>query len=898
MGQTRTACVGKSSHLDSQFALRQTAAAALVMLCSVAVAQEKPADEPKKTETVEKVVITGTSIRGIAPVGSSLTAVSKADITATAATTSTELLRSVPEMGNFNSTGINMGQNQANFVDQPAIHGIGVGNGGAGLTLVLFDGYRLPGAGINQTAPDAGAIAASALGGVEVMADGGSAVYGSDAVAGVVNFTSRKSLNGAETNVRFGAANGYRTKNASQLFGTNWDSGNLLLAFEHADNSSLNGTARPYFTANQTAWGGPDARSTTCSPANVTVGAQTFALSATGAAALGSNKCDSTRANDIYPQQRRDQFFGKVTQEVADGVNVFARVLYSGRTMEPQVAGQGIFGGGRPLSVTVTSASPYYIQMPGTAAGADQTVTYDPSADFGPNFTNKVTTRTLSTVVGAEVEIGEWNATLAYNQGLERDDVRSHGLNQGALINAVAAGTFNPYGIGAANTKSVLDAVGNFEDRYYARQTLKDLILKADGPIYRLPGGTVRGAFGLERRTEGFEGLYQNGNIGALNAPTATQNSERSSTSAFGELFIPLVGAGNAFTGVNKFVVSAAVRTDRYNDVGSTTNPKLGFTWTVVPGADIRFSAGKSFHAPSLADAGTAIDTRLIPLFCQVGCATAPFNNGAGVVIAGGNGTLKPESAKTYNIGFDLTPALFNTGLKASMSFFRVDYKDVITYPGWNPGPIYTDNAFYAKYQTVRAPGTTDAAWAQQLSTLFGSMRWDGQPIPPQFIAAVYDLRRYNFSDQYIRGLDYNIGYRFKSGVGDFNVGIAGTRMTRFEEITAFAQNDKLDTSYAVKNKYRAQAGWTRGDFAVSGFYNFTDGWQNGTQRVSSFKTIDLHASWKVFDKTTLSLDVSNLADKAPPIVYGAVTDGVLGYSPANSSAIGRMTSIALQKVW
>jgi iron complex outermembrane receptor protein len=190
----------------------------------------RPAVQPENVVTV-----TGTSIRGVAAVGSDVTTIRREDIVATGATTSTELLRSVPEMNNFSASGINKGQNQANFVDQPAIHGIGVGNGGAGLTLVLLDGHRLPGAGINQTAPDAGSIPTSILERVEVMADGGSAIYGSDAVAGVINFVPRKNFNGAETKARFGSADGYRTKNFSHLVGHKWDGGHALAAVERSE---------------------------------------------------------------------------------------------------------------------------------------------------------------------------------------------------------------------------------------------------------------------------------------------------------------------------------------------------------------------------------------------------------------------------------------------------------------------------------------------------------------------------------------------------------------------------------------------------------------------------------------------------------------------------------------
>ena len=263
-------------------------------LNSPACAQEAAAapvtqDQPQ----LEEVVITGTSIRGVAPTGSELVTISRDDIDATGATTGTELLRSIPQMGSFNALGGNTGSNQANFVDQPAIHGIGVGNGGAGLTLVLFDGHRLPGAGVNQTAPDAGVIPQSIIDRVEVMADGGSSVYGSDAVAGVVNFVPRRNFDGAESSAREGFADGYRSDNFSQILGKTWSSGSILLDYEYSANAALNGSSRPYVFNNQSAWGGPDTRSNVCSPANIAAGGASFALTAAGVAVPGGAICAS-----------------------------------------------------------------------------------------------------------------------------------------------------------------------------------------------------------------------------------------------------------------------------------------------------------------------------------------------------------------------------------------------------------------------------------------------------------------------------------------------------------------------------------------------------------------------------------------------------------------------------
>ncbi len=865
------------------------------------------AAEERKTQVV---TVTGTSIRGIAPIGSALKKVSIEDFAASGATTATELLRSIPELGSFNATGINTGSNQANFVDQPAIHGIGVGNGGGGLTLILLDGHRLPGAGINQTAPDAGAIPQSALERVEVMADGGSSIYGSDAVAGVINFVTRRRFNGAETNFKAGAGDGYRTKNFSQLFGKTWTGGSILLDYERSENTALNGTSRSYIVNNQTPWGGRDTRSSNCSPANVSAGGTNYALSASGAAVAGAtNLCEVNRGNDLYPAQHRDQVFASLKQDLSDSVSLYGSFLFSGRSMATQVAGDGVTGGG--LSVTVPSSSPYYLPIAGVAPGTPHSVTYNPALDFAQGFTNNTTTKTTSSVVGANIDLGkDWNAQVELNYGLERDDVRSHGINQAIALAAASGGTLNPYGVGAATSAGVLAQVGNFETRYYGRQTIKQARAKLDGPLFAIAGGDVRAAVGLDVREERFQGLTTSGPTDATPLPFKS-DGKREIQSVFGEIFVPVVGSANRMPGVYKLDLSVAARHDRYDDVGSTTNPKLGVTWSIVDGGQVRLSAGRSFHAPSLADAGTAIDTRAIRFPCVpfafIGCDNAQPSDYT-VILAGGNSSLKPETAKTLNIGFDLSPALLN-GFKVGATYFKIDYNDVITFPTF--GPVTDQAQAYAKYRTNRAPGMTDAQWLAQIEPMLAGFRHDGAVYPDvaTLPTAVYDLRRQNFANERISGVDFNVGYTFKNTLGKFNIDLAGTRMRNFEQhIPGVGEPfQRLGTNYAVKTKLRGSLGFATEAISSSLFVNHSDGYRNSrvtpTQQVGSFTTVDAYLAWNLgmngaLKDTKLTFNISNMFDRNPPVYFTSGENGITGFDPSVSSALGRVVSVSLNKRW
>jgi iron complex outermembrane receptor protein len=884
--------------------------AAIFTVCSGALAanpacaQEAAANPPAQSSQLEEVVVTGTSIRGVAPTGSELISVSRADIEATAAATGTELLRSIPQMGNFNSIGVNTGSNQANFVDQPNIHGIGAGNGGAGLTLLLFDGHRLPGAGLNQSAPDAGVIPTSAIERVEVMADGGSSVYGSDAVAGVLNFVTRRNFNGAQTSVRHGFGDNYHTDNFSQLLGKTWDTGSVLLDYEYSANSALNGLNRPYIINNQSVLGGPDNRSSVCTPANVTAGNAAFALSATGAITTGGiNHCESNSANDAYPRQWRNQFFLSLHQQLGDNVELYASSVYSGRSIEDRVSGAGVTSGA--LSVTVPSTSPFYVTLPGVAAGTPETATYDPGT-----FTNRIETTTSSTVAGADIKLGQaWNAHVEFNYGLEHDTVNEFGVNAALAQSAATGGTFNPYGVGAATNPAVLAAINNFDTHYFARQLLKEGQIKVDGPIFEMNAAAAKAAVGIDFRQEEFAGSTVAEPAGGGLTPYES-DGKRNSSSAFAEFFFPLIADENHIAVARKLDLSVAARYDHYSDVGGTTNPKLGLNWTVVEGVLVRASAGRSFHAPSLADAPTAIDTRAIHFPCTpgafIGCAAATPNDYT-VILAGGN-NLKPETARTYNFGVDLAPASV-AGLKASLTYFRVDYDNVITFPTF--APVTNSDTAYSQYRTTRPAGISDAQWLAIIQPLLAGFRHDGVVYPdtPILPTAVYDLRRQNFANEKINGLDYDLGYRFETDYGSFNTDIAGTQfMTFYQKIPGVAQLVQLiDTNYAVRTRTRGQVGWSLGQFAASLFENYTGKYRNTATlsqgQVASFLTTDAHLAWSlpaggILDEAQLTLDANNLFDKRPPVYFTTGTNGVVGFDPAASSALGRVVFVGLHKSW
>lgn len=207
--------------------------------------------------SVETVVVTGTSIRGAAPVGSNLITVDRAAIEATGAQTTQELLTYVPQVSiGFGSSG-QTPDNGVGNASGPTLHSLG--SQSASATLILIDGHRIPPSGSFTNVTDPSIIPAAVLQRVEVLPDGASSIYGADALAGVINFITRKDFSGWETTVQSGYAPGYNEFNFGQLWGENWTGGSVVVAYDYSSKSNLMNSSRRFITARQDIYRGADA---------------------------------------------------------------------------------------------------------------------------------------------------------------------------------------------------------------------------------------------------------------------------------------------------------------------------------------------------------------------------------------------------------------------------------------------------------------------------------------------------------------------------------------------------------------------------------------------------------------------------------------------------------------
>lgn len=193
--------------------------------------------------------------QSIAPTGTNLIQFEREDVLATGVASTNDLMATIPQIGNFAT----IPRGTASF-GQPIVQTNlrNLGASGGTTTLVLMNGHRVVGSGILQTYVDPAVIPPGVIERVEVIPDGGSSIYGSDAIGGVINFITRKDVDGVEVTGRYGSADNYHTVDANLTAGSVWDGGGFLFSYAYAEHDNIQGIDRDYFTQNSTAYPTPE----------------------------------------------------------------------------------------------------------------------------------------------------------------------------------------------------------------------------------------------------------------------------------------------------------------------------------------------------------------------------------------------------------------------------------------------------------------------------------------------------------------------------------------------------------------------------------------------------------------------------------------------------------------
>lgn len=882
-------------------ALGVLATALLAASGAAAQASVPPAKSEAIDTTVQEVVVTGSRFRGVAPVGSPVIGVSRADVLEAGQNNTADILREIPQVAALGATEALGGTGQDGTANQSRAQGMNLRGLGTRATLVLWNGNRIVGMGGFGNFVDPSTFPTVALERVEVVADGASAVYGSDAVSGVVNIITRRGFDGVEANARYGAAaGGYNEHSASVIVGKTWTGGHLNLSYEWSGHSRLLATKRDFVTSDQRAFGGADYRSTFCAPGNLTVpgSSANYPLPAGAGTALTAaqltpgapNRCDLQALGTITPKQARDTVLLSFAQDLTPNVELYGDVFATKRTFENANV--------PTATVTVAASNPYFVSP---APGATSvSVAYNFFPEIGYTYTPGYE-KARQAVGGLRFDLpADWRGEVSATYGRSRDLTNNTQASNAAAINAAAAlsnpsTALNVFGSGGGNNPATL--AGLFNGLFVIRGSniIKSANGNVQGALFDLPGGPVRLSVGAELREETNQGAVTVGSASAPISPTPF-NVSRTIRSLFGEVYAPLI-TGRTTPGLNALVVTAALRNEHYSDVGQTTNPKVGFTWTLVPGLSARASYGRSFRAPSIAEANFKSSGYGININTAYPDPLSPTGVSNGISIVGGNPDLKPERSRTFTYGVDWRPPAIS-GLSLSGTYFDIDYRDQIA-DIVNSSVL--QSSFYSAYVTRNpTPAQINAA-----------LNFGGSPLPinmgvlPSTVSFIVDARRHNLGETIMKGFDFEASYRIMTDHGDWTLQTSGTRLTKLE-VSAAPGAPMIDALGRINraSKFRARAGigYRSGPISAQLSANYTTSYLNdlvsgvgaAPYKIRSNTTYDLFAAYSLGDVGVvkggrIALSINNLFDRDPPHSNTAT-----GYDPQSASAIGRIVALTL----
>lgn len=869
-------------------------------------------DQPPQQE----IVVTGTNIRGEPPVGSNVRTIDRKEIERNGYSSVGQVLQALP--GNFG--GVATEQSALSFVDHTGTNatlatGVNLRGLGADATLVLVNGHRIAGSGLLGDFSDVSTIPLSLVDRIEVLMDGASAIYGSDAVGGVVNIILKDRFKGLETGARFGTVTkgGMRELEAYQIAGTEWGTGSALFSYEFYNRTALHASDRRFSrSADSRPLGGTDHRSIASVPGNI-LGFDpiTGALEVTYAVPPGQNGTALTPSDFLpgvtnygdtelgawlTPDQTRHSLYARATQDLSPAVRLAVDGRYGRRTFKSQASGY-------LTAFAITDANPWFVSPDG---GSSDLMGYAFDNDLGPTRTSgSVDAMAFTAALDADLP-RQWhlNAYGAYAQEIDHsrtDNIANEAILQEALgnvpddpatsYNPARDGYFNPYGDGTANAPAVLSAIRGYQSsRYINRITTANV--QVDGPLFDLPGGAVRAAVGANIRHESFAGSLVDFYMSDTPQTTATGDYSRTIKAAFGELRLPVVGPDNAIPGLRRLELSAAGRVEWYPDFGSTANPKIGIDWSPVGGLTIRSTYGTSFRAPNLSELRSASTGTPVIISNPSG--------GSSVVVelAGGNPDLKPERARSWTLGAELKPV---AGLRLNATLFRTLFDRRIDRPVLNNfSQALTDPDLIPFVERV-SPATNPSDYDKVAALLSGSPT----SVAIDSVSAIVDARYVNTAETEVRGIDFTIGYSTKVGADTLSIDANGTYLLAWRQRTtptSAAIDMRNRAGEPVDFRGRVTAAWHHDHFDGLIGLNYVNPYRDAVTgaRIHAWTTVDARIAWtapkhSVIGDVTFALIAQNLFDEDPPFYDSSA--GV-GYDAANADATGRFVSFQITKRW
>jgi outer membrane receptor protein involved in Fe transport len=840
----------------------QTAPAPATSTSSSTSTTGASSQEPQKLERFE---ITGSRIKRIdAETPQPVVRITDLEFKATGFSTLGDAIRAMPAVSGQSLVSIDGGTSFTPGVSSFNLRGLGANN-----TLVLINGRRaapFASAGFNgfQSVFDLNSIPTSAIDSIEVLKDGASAIYGSDAVAGVVNINLKKNFTGLSTELSIG--NTFKTdsmeKSAFVIMGSQAGKVSLVATADYYTRNSIYGRDLDYTDeSNGAPYGGFDQRSTS-GPVGAVRGLNDRTRFPAGNAYFTAPTNNPTLAGAVagiplYNFQEVAGFYPDI-----ESSGVYTRGVFDFNTSLSGFVEASF----RRSHVNIDAAPTPYVtsqEIGDSPAGAGVFPASNPYNPFGQDILdlryrfnelgNRIqdsTADTVRLVAGLEGQIfnsgWSWDGALTHSKNsvaqLSRNTT-SDRLVQNALNGVTLQGQryyLNPFGTNPPVLLDYLRITNPGNDMFQVRSA----DIGASGPIFNLPAGEVGLAVGSEVRTEKFENigtqLNRDGQIvgGSTGSDTV---GHRRLYSYFAEVNIPVT---------KQIEVQLAARHEEYSDFGQTTKPKIAAVYRPIPEVLIRGSYGESFLAPNLAYLYT---TQSISF--TSGTLADPLRpNDPRVQIrqfGGGNRNLQPEETEVVYGGLVLQPFARKTGSIFRELSFGVDY---------------------FKFTQENLISSLTAAQILGNLTAFGNLVERNAPAAGETVGTISGVRTsfQNLSGGEYEGFDFNIRWILpRNEWGEFRGELSATYVKNTEFTNAVGVLVDYDGNYSFPHmRSTATFAWKKGNWASSLFVTHIGSYLDnfGVAEVSDQIVLNPQIAYKGWFNSTITFGVRNVLDKNPPI--------------------------------
>lgn len=879
--------------------------------------------------TVEKIQVLGSNIKVNRDTGAlPVTALTAEDIEETAAMTGDELIRSIPQMGevSFGAATGNGGVNDARGdVSSINLRGVGTGN-----TLTLLNGRRLvthPGTQSENFVPvstvNANALPISGLRSLQILRDGAAAIYGSDAVAGVINYQLNDDYTGNKINFSYGNSTGTPLDEVTFNYLTGFDfndgKSHLTASFSYYDRTGMMASERPYSASHDlrnypglpeefigdtqldnrttaTPWG--DFSSSTLGRFHLQPDTDSGCeVNLDGGICADSGsfprdlRFDRGTTRSLVSDVDRLNLYTYLTHDLGNDMEFFSEVTYYSATAK-RVREQTPNLTAQRFTIADNAAfNPFGEQV--------LVRSYRP-LDAGPrNVEVDDTSYRILAGLNGDIDDWYWETAAFYTKAKTEDRANRvqasafqaavNNTNAGQAYNIFTGGDISNPNVGDStlNSSSVIDQFMVNVSRD-SETSLASIDFKmSNSEIFSVPAGDAGIAVGIEYRRETYEddrddlldgsnpfidqntGVELSGSDVLGSSPTPDSKASRNISSAFVELIIPLLDSGSQYA-----EIQLAARYENFSDVGDALKPKVAIFYEPTEWLSLRASYAGGFRAPGLPQVSAEGVPRSNTLYDPV------LDSSYGIVdIRSGTTDLKPEDDTNTSFGIVLEPV---EDLTITIDAWKIEQEDLV---GILPG---SSHLLYDSL--LRSQGSNNPAVIRDAGT-------------NEVIQINNDYL--NLGIRNIEGIDFSVAYDWDTGIGDWSVTLNAANLKKFEQQadpisaqliaaqlagdpsvpadrTVAGAGDLLEQNGRPKWRARAALSWRYQQWGAGINANYvgevrdtsTTATVNGEIAqlpVDSFSRVNVYLDYRFqeegfMEDSKLRVGIRNIADKEPPL--------------------------------